>query len=65
MANYRRSDDPIDLCDWCSSCEDRFKTLSDCMDTCGAPLDILEAHMRSRKQGEEDGSNREDQGYSD
>ena len=48
----RNNDNPINLCDMCSNCEDRFNSLTNCMVICGAPLEILQGHERARNSME-------------
>ena len=51
----RMKNNPINLCDWCSICGDRFKSIHNCMNICGAPLEILQALEHSRKSIEQTG----------
>ena len=38
----RSRNNPINLCDWCETCEDKYKSIHNCMNTCAAPLEILQ-----------------------
>ena len=50
----RSKENPINLCDECEDCEERYKTVHNCMNVCGYPLDILLAHEHGRNAMEND-----------
>lgn len=44
----RSENNPINLCDRCITCEDKFKSIHNCERVCSKPLELLQEIERSR-----------------